>query len=347
MSFDQKINAFFSRYVLQYKKKYSKHYYYIYADYVELLSLFSNENFVTIDDFLDRMEENLILDKRFLFTNEDDEDLENETSEEENQNDLDENRAELNDLKQRFAESIFRVLSERSSLFGDDYPFLVEHNRVILKDNTNLTNRNKVYLCLLLCSSLDIFKAFMPYLTTEFEVISYHALRNFMPPHAEVKSFGKNSDYTGLAKEKIEALARDMKIEINTVAFSQISNRNRQEKGLDLIAWIPFDDATPNMLCILCQCACEKEWNGKLAEAGRYNNYYNFHRQKPLSSLFIPYNIVGLNRKDFIRNDEISIDAIIFERKRILNYLENLDFFETLYSYRLVQKCIDYQEPVV
>src|SRR5690606_4144484 len=109
--------------------------------------------------------ESFTLNKSFLRNDSDDED---DFDEDPDLSDEDNSRAELNDLKQRFSESIFRILIERNILFEDDYPFDVDNNKIILKEN--LTNRNKVYLMLLLCSSLDVFKKFTHELTSDFEM---------------------------------------------------------------------------------------------------------------------------------------------------------------------------------
>lgn len=339
MNFNDKIESFFSDYILEYINKYPKHNYYIYADYLELLSLFSNDNLVTPSDYLDRLEEKFELTSRFLKIDESEEE-----EEEEFESDSDSDRAELNDLKERFSLTIFRVVNERSSLFSGDYPFIVTNNTIVLKQQ--FTEKNKIYLSLLLSSSLDIFNKFNHELTKEFETISYYALKNFMPQHSIVKSFGKNTGYTGNAKTKISSLAAELKVEINNKAFSQIPTTNMQEKGLDLIAWIPFDDSVPNSIYLLAQCACQKDINKKIAEALRFIRYFDFHVISPISSLFIPHTIVEQNKNIFIGNDDISIDTLIFDRKRILNYLNDTNFFVHLDSSKLVDKCIEYIEPV-
>lgn len=325
MSFNTKIIDFFSDFSLELGTVPAKHLIYLYADYVELVSLFSNQNYVSSSDILDRFNDEGIIQQKIT----------------------DSDQSEANDEDERFVDSIYRLIIERAQLFQDDYPFEIEGiDKIKLKDNKDISMRNKIYIYLLLSSSLNIFSIFQPVLTSEFEKLCHQVLINFLPSHAFVKSFGKNTSYKGTAVQKISALANDMKIRIDNDAFQEISVKGTQEKGLDLIAWIPFEDNVSNLLAILAQCACGKDWDKKLGETSRYNNYLKFHRLNPIHSMFIPYNLVSHNKITFFRNDEID-SRLIFERKRILNYIFNTDFFETYESKALVDCCIGFEEDIV
>lgn len=326
MSFNDKLTAFFGNFSLKLETVPTRNLIYLYADYVELVSLFSGQNFISTSDILDRLKDEGVIKQRKS----------------------DKDQSEANDNNERLIDSVFRLLHERSLLFQNDYPFLMrgtEH--IILKEEAEITQRNKIYIYLLLSSSLDIFSDFQPELTTEFEFLCAETLRNFLPEHAIIKSFGKNSDYTGTAVQKILALASDMKVEINNSSFSQISTRGMQEKGLDIVGWVPFSDKVANFLSIFVQCACGKDWHSKLAETSRYNRYFDFHVLNPTHVMFLPYNLISFNKNDFYRNDEFGTDKLVFERKRILNYLSNTDFFNHFKSKLLVEKCIKYQEDIV
>ncbi len=325
MSFNEKLSNFFDNFSLQLGTAPTRNLIYLYADYVELVSLFSNQNYVSPSDILDRLKDEGIIQ----------------------QEEDDQNQSEANDEYERFIDSIFRLINQRAQLFGDDYPFLVNNNdHLILKEEPMITERNKIYIYLLISSSLNIFSLFQSELTTEFESLCTEVLRNFLPQHAIVKSFGKNSDYAGTAVEKISALAADMSVPIDHDGFDEISTRGTQEKGLDLVGWIPFSDTVANFLSVFVQCACGKDWHKKLTETRRYNNYFKFHRLKPIHSLFVPYNLVSFNRNTLYRNDEFD-NGLIFERKRILNYIANTNFFNVFDSKLLVEKCIEYQEDIV
>jgi hypothetical protein len=331
MSFDEKLKAYFTDFSLLLGPKPTENLTYLYADYIELLSLFSNGNFVSATDVLDRFK-----DEGVFVLREKDNDTEDE----------DRDRAEVNDKDEIFVDGIFRLINERAELFIGDYPFLVHIDKLILVEKEKINERQKIYIFLLLSSSLNKFKDFQPELTTEFEKVCFEVLINFLPNHAIVKSFGKDSDYQGSAVQKIKALANDLKIKIDEDGFEQISIKGNQEKGLDLIGWIPFNDSVPNFLAILGQCACGKDWIKKLGETKRYERYLKFHCQKPLHSMFLPYSLVDYARNIFFRNDDLS-DKLVFDRLRILNYLNDLAFFQDLASRVLVDSCIEYEEEIV
>lgn len=325
MSFNTKIAAFFSEFSLELGMIPTKNLIYLYADYVELVSLFSNQNYVSSSDILDRFKDEGILKQKMS----------------------DSDQSESNDEDERFIDSIYRLIIERAQAFQDDYPYIIEGvDKIKLKESADISTRNKIYIYLLLSSSLNVFTVFQPELTSEFEKLCAEVLINYLPSHAIVKSFGKNSNYNGTAVQKIEALANDMKVRIDLDGFNEISTRGTQEKGLDLIGWIPFDDTISNLLAILAQCACGKDWNKKLGETSRYNSYLKFHRISPIHSMFIPYNLVSYNKVTFFRNDEID-NRLIFERKRILNYIFDTDFFETYDSKILVDSCLVFEEDIV
>lgn len=326
MSFTNKISGFFENFSLELRTIPTRNLTYLYADYVELISLFSNQNYVSPSDILDRFKDEGII----------------------NQKEYDRDQSEANDGNERLVDGIFRILKERLQLFGDDYPFLIHHNdHIILKEEKTISDRNKIYIYLLLSSSLDIFSSFQPELTKEFEVLCAEALRNFLPTHALVKSFGKASDYSGTAVQKITALASDMKIPVDPDTLGEISTRGTQEKGLDVVGWIPFTDSVANFLSIFVQCACGKDWHQKLGETSRYNNFFRFHRLRPTHSLFVPYSLISYNKTSFFRSYEFGNDGLVFERKRILNYLYSTDFFNAFDSKLLVEKCIEFEEKIV
>ncbi|MFP4090973.1 MAG: hypothetical protein ACLFT3_11765, partial [Cyclobacteriaceae bacterium] len=171
--------------------------------------------------------------------------------------------------------------------------------------------------------------------------------KNYLPQKAIVKSFGKNSEYTGTAKSKMRALAEEMNISIDETFLEKISDLGNQERGLDLIGWLPFNDRVPNFISVLAQCACGKEWYLKLGETKRYNRYYKFYLQEPIHALFIPYALTNYQNTDFHQGDEFGSDVLVFERFRILSTIDDTDFFKKMASSLLVLKCLESQEDIV
>lgn len=198
---------------------------------------------------------------------------------------------------------------------------------------------------LLLSSNLNYFSGFESILTSEFERISAEVLKNYLPKNSVIKEFGKNSSYQGNAKDKINLLAQEMNIEVNKKEVDRILGN--QERGLDIIAWVPFEDKNSNMFSILVQCACGKEWYKKQNETRRYEtSYFRFYKLNPIHCIFIPYNIVDTNSNLFFQSDEI-LNTLIFERKRILQYIYRTSFFNSLNSSKIIEYAIKYKEDLL
>ena len=317
----------------------AKHLDHLYADYVELVALFSNQTYVTKSDILDR-----IKDDGETSINE----LVNvEANEEENTEDLfsDSNTSRRNDIKERWIDNLFKVLEDRLAIFGDNYPFEFSLQKGLIL-NANIADKKQLYIFLLISSNLDLFNKVASDLTTDFEDISYYILNSFLPT-ATVKKFGKNSDYNGNAKTKIRALATDMKLEVNENSLSNISDHNNQERGLDVIAWFPFSDNCPNIITILGQCACGKDWSKKYHDTQRFSNYMKYFKQKPIHAMFIPYSLISRNSDWFYCSDDIERNSIMFERKRIVELFNNQNEFDALPSKRIVEECVKYYEDLV
>lgn len=297
-----------------------------YVDYVEMISLISNKNFVTKADLLDRFIDMTILTK--------------DSGSEES--------AAINDRNESIIDDIFVELTNRPVLYGKDYPFEITYNSIILKDSEGISPKGKLYLYFLVSSSLSFFKEFQHILTSEFEMICYYSLVNFMPKNAITKSFGKNTEYKGLGYvgSKLKTLASDINVPIKEHFFSKFSQSGNQERGLDIVSWVPFDDKIPNLVILLGQCACGKEWFGKLGETFRFERYFNFYQKKPIHALFTSYSLIDYQGGGFYQSDEIG-NTLIFERRRILEYLSDVTFFDDFQSKKLIDRCIEYEEGVV
>lgn len=289
-----------------------------FADAVELLALFHKDSGITKGDVTD------------ILYGENDESLEDEDNNEVSE-------SENNDRKEAFIDDIFKRLNDRIVLFGNSYPFKLDKDTVFLKKNINISNKN--YIFLLISSSLDIFKQFQPTLTTDFETISFEAFKKYLPS-ATIKQFGKNSEYQGNAKSKIIQLAKDMGLSVNDYEISQIDEKNTQERGLDIVGWIPFEDKCHNKIVFLCQCACGKKYENKQHDTRRFENYYVFYKTKPQHTLFIPSSLININEQKFYDSDCIENGYLIFERKRIVSLLKGKNVINGLSSKELIEKCL-------
>lgn len=316
MSFDDKFAQCIRNLKNVDKPDYSRDETNLFADFVELLVLFSKGDGVAYGDIQDR------------FFGEPDEN----------------NSSERNDADESFIDGIFSLIEERRDLYGDQYPFEVE-KELLVTLKRKLTLSQKLYLFLLLSSSLDIFKSFNAEITTDFEMVSYEAIKSFLP-NSIVKHFGKISEYKGKAKEKIRNLADDLGLSTDDCEINCIGERNVQERGLDIVSWIPFEDKCQNKIIFLCQCACGKQYESKRHDVRRFKHYYRFYRTMPQLTLFVPYALINPKDGRFYHSDYIEDDYLVFERLRIISLAKRReDVLTLLKSTCLVERCIqDYSK---
>jgi hypothetical protein len=302
----------------------------IYADYIELICFFSDD-FISQSDVIDRMQNS---GEEFKLPHPTDGNI----------GLID---AQQHDFAEKYVNTIFEYIEERKAIYQNAYPFETNSEKGIrLKDKVVLTEQQKLYLYLLIASSLKSFKKLTSEITSEFETLSEFVLKSYLPSQAKVINFATNDIYRGNAKEKIIQLAKDINLDYNNVEIEQISEHNSKEEGLDIVAWIPFEDNNPNTIIILGQCACGKDWFEKQNETLRYENYLKPYRQPFTHSVFMPYDLKNTKGR-FGFSKDIITDRMIFERRRIL-HLANDDIFDKLlHSKQIVEKCLEYQEDVV
>lgn len=319
-----KLDDFFLSFTLRLSEKYptdSK--IYLYADYFELVSLFNKDSIITPAEMLDRLTDEGIL----------------------KQTENSEDQAEQNDKEEAFVREVFMLLTQRAISFNNDYPFKIQNENLTLKDN--LSNKQKLYIFLLLSSNLNLFKPFQSDLTSEFELVSKEALKNYLPNFAQVKNFGKNTEFQGYAHEKIRLLASEMNINVDEEYLSTIASMGTQDLGLDVVGWMPLLDKIGNYISIFGQCACGKDWNKKLNETRRYNKFLKIYLSEITHSLFIPYSLINYNNSNFFEHHEFGEPILLFERKRILSLINDGNVINTLLSKDLIEQCVTFEEDIV
>ncbi|WP_136468582.1 hypothetical protein [Flagellimonas onchidii] len=309
MTFKEKITSSITNFTNIDMPDYTRDKMNLYCDFIELIALFSNQDGTSYGDVQDR----------FFGTK-------------------DYNSSNQRDEDETWLLEVLLIVEERINLFGNDYPFDFQNSEV-LKLKEDLSWKNKMYLGMLISSKLNIFKSFKTELTTEFETISYYVLKNFLPSNSVIKEFGKNSEYAGNAKAKIRALASDLGLKIDEDELEGISERNNQERGLDIIGWIPFTDRCMNQLIYLAQCACGKDTESKYHDTRRFENYLNFYKTNPQHIMFIPYSLINPKKNKFYHSDLIEKDFLVFERKRILDVFDQEETFSGLDILKIVDAC--------
>ncbi|OQA97726.1 MAG: hypothetical protein BWY22_01173 [Bacteroidetes bacterium ADurb.Bin217] len=300
----------------------------LYADYIELVCIISND-YVSQRDIIDRL-----IDSGVEFK------LEKEKLDGE----IGQIDSEIYDLEESWIINIFEYLKERAVNFGANYPFIIDSNGIIFSKD-KLNDSQYLYVYLLLSSSLNYFKTVKHELTSEFEIISEKALQSYLP-NAVVYGFGSNTIFKGNAKEKIKNLAKEINIEVKERILNQISKHNSKEEGLDIVGWLPFKDNNPNTIIIFGQCACGQNWLNKQNETRRYDRFYESYLLPFIHALFVPHDFRNYNG-EFGFDKDINNHTLVFERRRILELLDNFTFDNSFDSKLIVDKCIEYVEDIV
>lgn len=287
-----------------------------FADVAELIALTSKSE-ITIGELLDRFSECGLIKK---------------------------GESQLNDSNESWVKEIFGLLYLRWKTYDEKYPFDFDESERFISLKTMLSNTHKLYIQLLLSANLPFFSEIQTVLTTDFENVSYYSLKSYLSKTDNIKKFGKKTEYSGLnAIDKIKKLASDIKIDFSADDLEQVNKYNSNEKGLDVVAWFPFDDSWGNLLVVLGQCACtNRDWYKKRQDAIPYEYFFKFKGIKPIHALFIPHSLT--KAKLFFNSIHIN-DTLLFERKRLIdNFDENN--YKNLESNEVVSKVISFQEDV-
>lgn len=224
------------------------------------------------------------------------------------------------DKQESIISSCISEILYRQKKFGDSYPLTVNSvGDFYVKAMEGYSDAQILYIQLLICSSLTCCKPLLQDLTTEFEKISASALKGFLPQKARVVQFGKNSEIRGEVKAKIKELACCMNADVNEKYIQDLRGSN--EAGVDIVAWIPFDDQNSNQLVFYCQCGCGNDYTKKCGEPSRYNQFLSLNGIKGQIIVFFPYSLIADSGKIYFLGQLVN-DSLLFERKRILEFCD-------------------------
>lgn len=287
------------------ESKIHSHYF---CDFIEILALDARGDVVSVADVVNKILE--------------DDDLDIDS-------DIDQGTIEYSNKMDRLnseVESWFSLLSERSALFGKNYPYQVSSLSIKLK--CTLSREKLVYLFFLLASNLNFIElSKRKFLTAGFENLCCIAFKKYLPVISQVFVFGKSSAadsrYTGSKNEKVKKLASDVGL-VYVEGKAEFSSRDYGDHGADIVAWTPFhSDVSKDRLDIyLGQCATGKKWLAKQSEVNKLNNkIHGIDRAR--SVLFIPYDI--RNYSGFLfHGNELTVDLLV-DRYRLCKLLTQLN----------------------
>ncbi|HEX8675398.1 MAG TPA: hypothetical protein VF710_26115 [Longimicrobium sp.] len=287
------------------------------ADYIEMLCLVDPDRFVSRADVADRIRERKDVGELTAEPGVDGdpvaapEDLAREDFEE----------PELDDARAERLDGWFRHLVFRAGVVGEAYPFIVDAGGRSVERRAELTELQRLYVFLLLCSSLRYVRRHHP-LTTGFEQLGLEGMRRMLPDGSDLYIFGKGGPverYTGTLWEKMGQLADDLK-SIRTAERRDFPDTDTGDGGLDLVGWVPHPDELPSRLVLFAQCACTENWVAKQATSGftQWVNRIKF-LAPPANMVFIPFLYRAADgrwhKEDTIRQ------SILIDRLRLLRLL--------------------------
>ncbi|MCI5208597.1 MAG: hypothetical protein D3910_07350 [Candidatus Electrothrix sp. ATG2] len=170
-------------------------------------------------------------------------------------------------------------------------------------------------------------RAISSHLTVGFERLAYHAVKKIMPDKAIVKLFGTAATtgydaYTGNKFNKINSLASDLHARLSSdISQEYYSAHDTGDAGLDIAAWVPFDDGAGNQLLVLAQAGCtcnEKEMLDKQYESSSEKWCKKIIGISPISMMITPVCYRQVEGKWIKPADILSV---FIDRIRVVNLL--------------------------
>jgi hypothetical protein len=228
-------------------------------------------------------------------------------------------------------EDCFNHLTWRQNAFGEHYPFEISAAERTLRANEELTQQQKLYTLLLLCSNLPYFeRGSYAQLTNAFERVSLATMQKIFPATATSRAFGKvEGTYTGTKWERMNQLAKDI-VGYGACDANTFRRNDSGDGGVDIVAWLSLDNyEASNKPSALAQCACSREdWPAKQTEISVARLGRCINATTPwMELLFIPHSFRN-NHGRWAVPGEIGMQILI-DRLRITTQIgSNIDWNE-------------------
>ena len=285
------------------KPRWKKSEYNRWADYIELLCL--KDEVITPDDVIDIW-------------------CDDDTDNEYDRGGLD--HLEKSAYLEMQIDDYFILLHSREKACGEYYPFEMQKGNC-LKLKQNLSDKQKIYIFLLLCSSICFMDNIeMKKYTDDFEVLSKSVMHTLVPRNAVVELFGttrKGDLFCGTQRKRIEKLA-DCIGARTTKSFDENEKYDLAkagDDGLDIVAYLPIDDAQMIPFAF-AQCTCSfDKWKEK--QDSVLEDHWNT-KIEPLVSypafMFVPF---SCHNSEGAFYDVTAIRSFLIDRIRIIKLYEN------------------------
>ena len=216
--------------------------------------------------------------------------------------------AVLNKLSEAFVKN-----SERNTVFGG-YPFTINTNSLSYK--SELTRKEAYYVFLLLANRLNMQKENIQggqNATDLFERLCRCVISEYLGGHCKCEVFGTSVHDLPRFKIKVNDILDKMDL-LGHYKEPFGGTGHHKDGGIDIIAWLPFEDRKDSQLIALGQCKTGSHWEQLLKKTDFFSNYTTYIPYvNPIYFFFVT--------EDFgiYKWEERSKDAgVLFDRRRIL-----------------------------
>jgi hypothetical protein len=233
--------------------------------------------------------------------------------------------AEITDRQAQQIDDVFSQLEYRALAIGDAYPFALQNELLTL--NATLTDTQKIYTLLLVCSRLRSFissRGAAQMRASDFARTSREAMRGLLPSFASVDVFDANSEdrrniYGTNLREAVKVLARKLSIRLIEDQVASLSTSG--DRGIDLVGVVDFADNALGNYAVFGQCgAQEVDWPSKKLEAHPINQRDLFHIQADYPSIIFTPVFFRNSNGNWIDNRELN-GVFLVDRLRILKLI--------------------------
>lgn len=282
---------------------------FLWADYVELLTLCSQDGRFSRGNLEEATQENA--------------DLEGEEEGETNG----ESAAEQDDAIARRWDDIKPRLELRSKTFAY-WPFELKGNVLHRRyDDTNPGHR--LYATLLIAASFRLcHEKRAGEVGAALEELTYLLMINMLGKGWEIRPFGAHQaiagGYTGTLRAKLEALAKDVHASLMKNA-EDYDPGNTGDAGLDVVAWNTLGDDRGHMPVIFAQCGCSPtDWEHKQLSVTPAAIEAHIATQHPGEAWYVSPQDLYLSHNRWDREAHVA-KVVLLDRCRLLHLAKQHD----------------------
>lgn len=293
---------------------------YLWCDYIELLCITSVDKRFSLGEVIELVNDARDISASFV---EDDIDEDSDEDELPAPIDVETDSPQSQDIVEARMARVFPSFAFRKEVFGASYPFFVDPKGREISLKKRLSLPQKLYLQLLLSSSLRYIPEKRRHeLTKPFEKVAKVIFSCLLPKGWQVHEFGAASTkrYTGHLYDRLLKLAADLRGELKA-RRKDFKSRNSGDGGLDLVAWHPLGDERVGIPIALAQCGCSAtDWPLKSLEASPSRLRPHLHIHHPWATYyFMPIDLAEADGSSMDWQQRIKLtESITIDRLRLI-----------------------------